>query len=308
MTQGSQDETPGQVEVLLKEARVRGDARGECAALADLGVLHIRSGEFVKAVETLENAEQLAVRLNDDELLDDVRQNLGLAVLADGQVDRAGAMLERVRVRARDQGNRFRESQVLESLARVEWARRELGRALKWVHEATACSASVDDRPRVAELTWLRGVLHAERAERDEAIASASESIKLYEAIGSLHVDVLKAHLEKYRASGEWGALNADQGVPGVFVGGGRNFQPLNAATASQPTLLRMGMSLMKAAARFVGSGAKTVTGEERARRLSVCGACEHHTGARCRLCGCFTQVKTWLPHESCPIRRWERG
>ena len=60
-----------------------------------------------------------------------------------------------------------------------------------------------------------------------------------------------------------------------------------------------------QAAARFVGGGMRTVPAETRRVRLATCEACEHHTGTRCRLCGCFTAVKTQLPHERCPVAKW---
>jgi hypothetical protein len=68
---------------------------------------------------------------------------------------------------------------------------------------------------------------------------------------------------------------------------------------------LRMATSAATASAKFVGSGLKVVSSETRQRRLRVCASCEHHTGMRCRVCGCFTSAKTWLPHEACPIGRW---
>ncbi len=60
-----------------------------------------------------------------------------------------------------------------------------------------------------------------------------------------------------------------------------------------------------RAMASFLGSGFKKVTIEVRASRLATCSRCEHHTGLRCRLRGCFTAARTWLPHEACPIGRW---
>jgi len=69
-----------------------------------------------------------------------------------------------------------------------------------------------------------------------------------------------------------------------------------------------MAFTALKSLAKFVGAGMKRVAPAVREQRLGVCGACEHHTGVRCRLCGCFTAVKTWLPHERCPIEKWGPG
>jgi hypothetical protein len=66
-----------------------------------------------------------------------------------------------------------------------------------------------------------------------------------------------------------------------------------------------MAYTAAKAMAKFIGSGFKTVSREAHERRLATCGDCEYHTGLRCRLCGCFTAQKAWLPHEHCPASKW---
>jgi hypothetical protein len=57
--------------------------------------------------------------------------------------------------------------------------------------------------------------------------------------------------------------------------------------------------------AAFVGSGFKTASAECYRARLATCAACEHHTGVRCRLCGCITAAKARILHERCPAGRW---
>jgi hypothetical protein len=66
-----------------------------------------------------------------------------------------------------------------------------------------------------------------------------------------------------------------------------------------------MALSATKAMAKFLGSGGKTTPAATGAQRLQTCATCEHHTGLRCRLCGCFTNVKVRLLHESCPLGKW---
>ena len=41
--------------------------------------------------------------------------------------------------------------------------------------------------------------------------------------------------------------------------------------------------------------------------RLNICSTCEHfQAGAcRCRLCGCFMQLKARIPQAKCPDGRW---
>jgi hypothetical protein len=66
-----------------------------------------------------------------------------------------------------------------------------------------------------------------------------------------------------------------------------------------------MALSAARSMGRFAGSGFQAVPAEARRRRLRVCAGCEHHTGVRCRLCGCFTGVKASLAHEDCPLGKW---
>jgi hypothetical protein len=73
----------------------------------------------------------------------------------------------------------------------------------------------------------------------------------------------------------------------------------------SGPGLLRMAVSATKAMMKFISSGMKTTAADLQKRRMATCQSCEHHTGLRCRVCGCFTNVKTRMAHEQCPIGNW---
>src|SRR5947209_19461860 len=81
----------------------------------------------------------------------------------------------------------------------------------------------------------------------------------------------------------------------------------MSGTPAQGPGLLRMAVSAAKSMARFIGSGFKLVPANIVQARLRTCAACEHHTGLRCRLCGCFTNAKARLDHEECPIGKWPR-
>jgi hypothetical protein len=76
-------------------------------------------------------------------------------------------------------------------------------------------------------------------------------------------------------------------------------------AIASGPRLLDMAISAAKSMAQFLGSGWRTTAADVRSERLQVCATCTHHTGLRCRLCGCFTDLKAALAHEECPVGKW---
>ncbi len=56
---------------------------------------------------------------------------------------------------------------------------------------------------------------------------------------------------------------------------------------------------------RALKSGGRRVPLAEQERRLAICRGCQHWTGRRCLLCGCFGKLKTRLATESCPIGKW---
>lgn len=82
--------------------------------------------------------------------------------------------------------------------------------------------------------------------------------------------------------------------------------QALNTAPPPTPAgFWEMAQSFTSSVTQFAASGFRTVSDEVQQSRLAVCATCEHHTGTRCNLCGCFTAAKSWMPHETCPIGKW---
>lgn len=49
------------------------------------------------------------------------------------------------------------------------------------------------------------------------------------------------------------------------------------------------------------------VSPEIQKERMDTCLACEklYKPTSTCKVCGCFMQVKTWLPEVKCPIDKW---
>lgn len=90
------------------------------------------------------------------------------------------------------------------------------------------------------------------------------------------------------------------------------------------PSLLEMGVNLLKAGQRAVKKKFKRVSKEEYNRRLEICSKpCEFvimrdvvdRSGklvdkipSRCRhkKCGCFLKNKAWLESENCPMGYWD--
>jgi len=44
------------------------------------------------------------------------------------------------------------------------------------------------------------------------------------------------------------------------------------------------------------------------AYRMSICESCEHfqQKNKSCMLCGCYMEVKTWVPIFKCPKNKWD--
>ena len=44
-------------------------------------------------------------------------------------------------------------------------------------------------------------------------------------------------------------------------------------------------------------------------QRYDICSSCEFLSlpSNRCKKCGCFMGIKTWMPNERCPINKWGR-
>jgi tetratricopeptide (TPR) repeat protein len=308
-----------QAEQLLAAARAAGDRAKEASALTELGILHLRAGDARRALAFLEEAAAVARELGDRALESDVLSNLGMAALTVGQSQRALDLFNQELTYARAAGNRFGEKTLLDSLGFAFSAMRDPAQALIFYGQALALAREVGDRQHEADLLWFQGIQHADLGQREQTIARAQEAIDLLEKMGNPHAKWFADHLQKYRTGDSGAALGgtlpAGPGMPpGVLAGGsivasswagqpGAWSAPEQ--TGSGPGLLRMAFSAAKSMTKFFGSGLKMVTPQTRQKRLRTCAACEHHTGMRCKICGCFTSAKAWLPHEDCPIGKW---
>src|SRR5262249_19245996 len=155
------------------------------------------------------------------------------------------------------------------------------------------------DHRHEADLLWYVAIESAELSRRDEALTHGELAIRLMDEMRNPKAAWFRQHLEKFR-SGEAGATlgGADEiGTAALEMSlaepqvGGIWATP-DTGPAQGPGLLRMAVSATKAMARFIGSGFKTAPGGTVQYRLRTCAACPHHTGLRCRLCGCFTSAK----------------
>lgn len=46
---------------------------------------------------------------------------------------------------------------------------------------------------------------------------------------------------------------------------------------------------------------------EVQKERFDICLSCDklYFPTKTCRVCGCFMNLKTWMPEQSCPLKKW---
>ncbi len=286
--------------------------------MTDLGVIGMTEGDPQRALNFLEQALALSRQLGDRDREFDILGNLGMALLGIRQPAKAQELFQHELLYARAKGDAYAEKLALERLGMAAGNLGDPNRAITFFEQALTVTRRVGDRHQEGNLLWQQSIQFADLGQRELAIARAEEAVTLFKLLGKPQASWYGAYLQKYRMG------LVDEPQSGA-AGGGPGFSPLNYlggsivanAMAQPPTgseanqakqvpgLLRMAMSATKAMANFVGSGFKTAPPEVQRQRLQTCAACEHHTGLRCQVCGCFTNVKSRMLHEDCPIGKW---
>lgn len=289
---------PEQADQLLTAARNSGDSSALALALTDSAIVATRNGDPQRAASLLEEALTLARQTADRARETDILGNLGVALLYLGQFDRAFEMVEEQLRQARAAGDRYEERLALGNLGMVYATLREYGRSIEAYEQALELARAIGDVKSQKDLLWYLAIQNAELAQRDQAMALGQECVALYRNTGDPLADVLDEHLLEYSAGNAAPLYMSSSVVVGVS-------QPNPAAERSGPGLLRMALTAMQAVGKFVGSGLRTAPAAVQQKRLLTCAKCEHHTGMRCKVCGCFTRAKALLPHEKCPLGKW---
>jgi hypothetical protein len=93
-------------------------------------------------------------------------------------------------------------------------------------------------------------------------------------------------------------------GVSGCSSCGDKGVEPTDEPPT--PNTINLLKNAGTAVSRWLQAGAKNVSSKEREERMSVCQRCAHLMPMnRCRLCGCFVKLKTWMATETCPEGKW---
>ena len=294
-------------EQLLEAARQSGDRIKEAAALTDLGIVTMNEGDINKAVAHLDKAVMLSRELGDRQRESDALCNLGYALLAVGQARDAKPVLDRALRLAREGHDAYAEKFILERVGMALANLNDPVGALALFNQALEMTRAAGDKQQETRLLWTRAIAYADMNRRDEAIACAQESVDLLRKLGKPEATWYGAQLQRFRMDFS-GLGGYGPGGAGVAVSAGGSISTTTQPGADQstgPGLLRMAVSATKAMMKYIGSGLKSTPAELQQKRIATCQACEHHTGIRCRICGCFTNVKTRMAHEQCPIGKW---
>jgi tetratricopeptide (TPR) repeat protein len=312
-TKGSPRE---EAERRVAAARGTVDRGKEATALADLGAVQISEGNPAGAITSLDKALAIAREAGDPDREYDIIGYLGLALLGVGQPAKARQLFESGLGYVRTKRDLLGEKSTMERLGLAHWHLREFQVALSCFDQALNLARLVGDRMQAANLLWYQSIQYAELGDRDQAIAKAEESIALFKAMGRPQAAWYGSHLQKYRmglyedapvGTGAIMGLSPQSYLGSAVVASVMPGQsgPSSSQPNSGPGLLRMAMSATKAMATFIGSGMKGTPPDIQQKRIQTCAVCEHHTGMRCKVCGCFTAVKTKMLHEDCPIGKW---
>jgi tetratricopeptide (TPR) repeat protein len=291
----------------LSTARARGDSGKVATALIDLGLVCLQEKDAQRSDEILKEAVALARRLGNPAQEADALSSLALTACTLRQPRRARKLLGPVLSYARSVGDRFVEKLALDRMAHALLEMNEGAAALTCFEQASAIAATLGDAQHEAAMLWRAAILYAEQGQRVEAIERAQRAVDKLRQLGNPTVDWYARHLETYRSSdptttrvGLVGMIDAN-----AWMGLPSDEPKSTAAIESGPDLLRMALTATKSMAAFVGSGFRTTPTDVCQARLAVCTVCPHHTGVRCRICGCVTTVKARLLHERCPAARW---
>ena len=297
----------------LETARAAGDLRRTVTARTDLGVALLGKGDTPRSAAALEEACAEAERLGDPDLAADAASILALTASSMGQPLRARQLLGPVLAHARAAGDRYAQKLAHDRMA---WALVGLGDrpgALEHLVQAVKLARALDDRKHEAELLWRAGIAYAELGDRDQATAAGEAAVDRFGRLGHPATGWYAHHLANYQSGAPAATLPAAAMTGNAFGGtidagaAIRSTGPaaVPAAPAAGPGPLQMALTATKAMATFVGTGFKTASPPSYRARLAVCAACEHHTGVRCRLCGCITAANARMLHERCPLGRW---
>jgi tetratricopeptide (TPR) repeat protein len=293
--------------------------RSQIGALTDEAIAVVCKGHLQRAISLLTQALEQARQAGDKSSESNVVGQLGLTAQKCNELPQARTYFEEALRAARAAGERYQEKLALERLGTVSFRLGDTALAHTYYAQALTLSSETGDHKHAAELLWYLAILEADAGQQEQALEHAQAAVELFQQIGHPQADAFAEHLRKYRldetatttlSTPAAQSEEAAEAFTGTTLDIGAGTAQVATAPAQEtlirgPGLLRMALSVTRSLAEFVGSGLQTVPATMQEQRLQTCATCPYHTGQRRRLCGCFTHLKSKMPHDRCPLDRW---
>lgn len=302
-----------QAENAVLAARKKRDPVVEAIALTDQGVVLTVHGQVDQALTALEEALAIYRQRGDEAGEQDVLTNLVRPYLTKGRVQDAWDALKWVHARAVRVGDLAAQQTVLVQMAMTAMGQAMLPQAVAYLEQASHITQQRGDGRSESSIAWQAAICHEQLGRTDLARVAAERAIQLGRQFELPMADRYAESLTRFLSGGA--PLSAgtddqssdptranwllDEPVHMVLADASRDKSPRPAS------VLQMAFTATRSMAKFAAAGFKSVHRDQRETRLDICHHCEHYTGLRCKVCGCFVSAKTWLRHEACPLDKW---
>lgn len=187
-------------EVALAAARKLEQRNSEGHMLNNLGLASAELGEGLKAIEYYKQALVIDREVSDREEEGRVLNNLGSAYHKLGEMGKAIESHEQALVIDREIGNRREEGKVLNNnLGAVYLNLGEARKAIEFFEQALVIRREIGDRRGEGNALWKLSQVRDPLGDRDQAIALAEASLKIFQEIKDPNVGKVREQLAKWR-------------------------------------------------------------------------------------------------------------
>jgi tetratricopeptide (TPR) repeat protein len=183
----------------LTIARESGDLVGEARSLGALGIAYDRLGEHGPAIERHERQLAISRQIGDRRGEGAALGNLGVAYHAVGQYRRAIEFHGKSLAVARQIGDRLGEADALGNLGMALCFFGNYSRAMACYGRQQAISREIGHRTGEANALWNSSLLLYALGYREEAIARASEALRIYQEIEDPAAAKVRLHIARWR-------------------------------------------------------------------------------------------------------------
>jgi predicted ATPase/class 3 adenylate cyclase len=147
--------------------------------LVNLGNSYNRLGDYLVAMQHLEQGLALARQINDPQAEIEALNRLAQMASEQGSYDKAQRYLDEVLGLAREQDDRARVASTLSMLSTIAWRWGDIEQAEKCCHESLAIYRELDDRRRITAMLNILGILATLQENYDQAEQYYVQSLRM---------------------------------------------------------------------------------------------------------------------------------